>query len=205
MVPRKPKPVVAPLPVAAAKKPNPVVDPGFKPISTALQALELKMQFAQKQPPEHQPIDELLADYYKLSVQPGLSPADYRITIARIKQLNRLTLLADALNKVASVRQEISNPPPAQRDDPKALTRQQYDRVGQLRASGLYNGRRLPRLYRLVDPNTKRTITYLLPNPSVDLAACLGKYVGIVGHTKYDPKIKLDIFHIKHLDTLDKS
>jgi len=68
-----------------------------------------------------------------------------------------------------------------------------YDAVGRLVASSLYDGEDLPRLYRLVDSMTGLTVGYVEPSDAVDLVDALGRTVGVVGETRYDPSLRLKI------------
>lgn len=73
-----------------------------------------------------------------------------------------------------------------------ALNRQGYDAMGRLNASLVYDGERLPLLYRLMDNTTGQTIAYILPTPTFDLSSMLGLVVGIKGPIEYDAALRLN-------------
>lgn len=63
-----------------------------------------------------------------------------------------------------------------------------YDAVGRLMASAIYDGSRLPLLYRLqsVEGGTGRTIAYLTPTSEIALDSLLGSIVGVHGEGRTD-------------------
>ena len=77
-----------------------------------------------------------------------------------------------------------------------------YDAVGRLLASSVYDGRTLPRMYRLIDPTTGKSLAYIKPDAPVDCTGYLGKLVGIQGATAYDPALKLKVINVKRIDHL---
>ena len=72
-------------------------------------------------------------------------------------------------------------------------TRQPWDAVGRLNASSVYNGERLPLLYRLQDQGTGQTIAYILPTQEFDLPSMLGLLVGVKGPIRYDESLRLNL------------
>jgi hypothetical protein len=83
--------------------------------------------------------------------------------------------------------------------------RAEYDAVGRLNASRVYDGKRLPMLYRLSSPSGGRTIGYIRPSQQVDLLPMLGRLVGIVGSKNYDAGYRLLIVSPKRIDILTAS
>ena len=77
-----------------------------------------------------------------------------------------------------------------------------YDAVGILTASTVHNGSNQPELLRLVDPTARRTIAYVEPGGPVDTLQMLGKLVGIVGDTQYDPTTRLRLIDVQSVDIL---
>ncbi len=60
--------------------------------------------------------------------------------------------------------------------------------IGRLLPSTVYDGERLPKLYRIVspEPGAARTLAYIMPQPGLDLDAKLGRIVGVAGDSKMD-------------------
>lgn len=80
-----------------------------------------------------------------------------------------------------------------------------YNIVGRVVPSTVYDGKRgLPLLYRVesADALAPRTVGYILPNPQMDLTLRLGKVCGIVGDTRFDDSLGLNIISPKRVDVL---
>ena len=84
-------------------------------------------------------------------------------------------------------------------------SRPAYTVVGRLMASALYDGRRLPLMYRLqsLDGPGGRTIAYILPNVELDLNAKVGGVVGVVGDARRDRTIKVRLIEPVRIDVLE--
>ena len=52
--------------------------------------------------------------------------------------------------------------------------RADYTAIGILNASSVYDGQRLPELYRICDPMTGATIAYVEPNADIPMATMIG-------------------------------
>lgn len=208
----KPQPVVMPEVVpssaeptpAPALAPKPKVNPllatrmHFQAKSATLAELEQKMIDAHQLPLDKRPLDELLSEYQTLAGDAQLSIGDQRIIQARVVQLKRDINLANALKSIGAARTDnaamIAQEPVTTVQEPAQPTAKQYDMVGQLLASALYDGRNLPRLYRLVNPaNPTITLIYVRPNANVNAAAHLGQMVGINGVTQVDDALNLKL------------
>ncbi len=73
------------------------------------------------------------------------------------------------------------------------LDRADYTAIGRLSRSRVYDGRTLPLLYRLEDPASGRTITYVQPDSTIAVEAGLGRIVGIVGVEREDTGYRIRI------------
>lgn len=80
-----------------------------------------------------------------------------------------------------------------------------YQAVGILVSSTIYDGKRLPKLFRLRDQITGRTIGYIAPSEDFDLAEMIGKVVGIKGERSYDGTLRLNVFKPEKIDILTDS
>ncbi|MHC5022299.1 MAG: SH3 domain-containing protein [Planctomycetota bacterium] len=81
-------------------------------------------------------------------------------------------------------------------------TSDRYTAVGRLVASTIYTGKGLPRLMRLRDPGTGRTIAYLRPTKEFDLVGLMNQLIGVVGDARYDHGLRLNIIVPKRVDIL---
>jgi hypothetical protein len=199
-------------PAVAADNPpaaKPVEAPKAKPLapeSPTLADAEARLAEAGKHPVKDQPIDELLATYHNLANDGTLSPSDRRIVNYRIGQLERNQTIQESLRLIEAARKEGTTPIRVEEPKPRVpgvFNPADYDAVGQLLASGVYNGETGPRLYRLVEPKHMRTIAYVQASGKLDPAQTLGKIVGIKGSQRYDPAIKLRVITVDQIDVLE--
>ena len=80
--------------------------------------------------------------------------------------------------------------------------RSEYTVVGILNASLVYDGQRLPLLYRLQDPSTGQTVAYVAPGPGFQLSTMLGNLLGVRGEKSYDEALRVDVVAPKTVDIL---
>jgi hypothetical protein len=80
---------------------------------------------------------------------------------------------------------------------------QQYVAAGRLEASIIYDGQNLPKLVRLRNPATGRTLGYMQPDERFDFAAMLGRRVGVVGERAYNGGLRLTLIKPQRIDVLD--
>jgi len=78
----------------------------------------------------------------------------------------------------------------------------EYTAVGRVAASTIYDGANLPKLFRLQDPATGRTIAYLKPDQDYALANRIDVIVGIVGDKTYDEGMRLNMITPRRIDVL---
>ncbi len=83
------------------------------------------------------------------------------------------------------------------------LKRKPYDAVGRLNASTVYNGDRLPLLYKLTDSGTGFTIAYVMPGPTTKPSEALGLVVGIKGKRQYNEALRLNVITPDIIEVLD--
>jgi len=185
----------------AALGPAPQVRLGgvtFRPSDPGVIAAERRMQAALAQPLEAQPIDELTATFEDLS-QEELSERDAYLVQVRLAMLQRNQKLAESVRRIAELREQSQSQPSAQEIIRSTAG---YDAVGQIQASRVYDGRRLPRLLRLVDPANGRTLAYLRVPGTFDIREVLGEVVGIQGRTEVDPGLRVRVVQVQAMDVL---
>ena len=70
--------------------------------------------------------------------------------------------------------------------------------------SNVYNGERLPKMYRIQSVSrvdgSPRTLGYVTPDKSID--GKLGSVVGIVGEPRFDPQLRLVIVRPDQVDVM---
>jgi hypothetical protein len=80
---------------------------------------------------------------------------------------------------------------------------QGYVAAGRLEASIIYDGRNLPKLFRVRHPATGRTLGYVQPDERFDLVTMLGERVGVVGERAYNGELRLTVIKPQRIDLLD--
>ncbi len=175
-------------------------DPADEPVVAvevySLTELESQREAMLELPLEDRPIDEMIAKYEALRAAGGLSQADAYRVATRLGSLRHDREIAEGLIAIAAARDPESQ---AQTQPVEAVS---YDAVGRLLASSVYDGKTLPRMYRLADPATGRAVAYIRPGGPVDTTGYLGRLVGVQGERAYDPALKLNVFTVKRIDGL---
>lgn len=177
-------------------------------ISPAVRAAEQRYDQAKVLPLEQQPLRTLLDEYLLLASNTSLPDIDQRIVASRVANLQRNLAIVTALRDINSAKENLS---PSQEllavgsstlKGPGGVSRQ-YDAVGRLLASSVYNGTNLPLLFRVVELGQMRTLAYVRPGPIVVPAYYLERNVGIVGSSSFDPVLKMEVIDAQVIDLLD--
>jgi hypothetical protein len=168
--------------------------------SPALRAVELEQLPKLDLPVEEQPIDAM-AQAYRALDRASLPPADRELLDFRLAVLEQNRQLASVLQGVVAVRRGLQTTAVVRPRDGRAAT--DYDAVGRLLASAVYNGNSLPLMFRLVNPASGRTIAYVQPDRVNDTRSQLGRVVGIIGPMAYDPVLKLNVIEVREIDAFD--
>lgn len=202
--------VVSPAPITDIKTetkldiPTPASLQKFEANHEAIRQLEVKMGEALKLSIDKQPIDELLAAYSAAMNLQGTTAYDKYVCQIRIAQLNRNQKVQAA---VKSARVDLKSDPAADAaakpEGPNAQRAANYNATGQLLASSVYDGIRLPQLFRVVEPSSNRTIVYVRPGAQFETGKSLGRLVGITGKIRFDSSLNLRIIDVEKLDVLD--
>lgn len=80
----------------------------------------------------------------------------------------------------------------------------EYLVVGRLLPSTVYDGKRLPLMYRLtsIDSSASRTIAYIAPEASLDLDKKVGAIVGVLGESTVEPAAMVNVIRPVTVDLL---
>lgn len=214
--PAEPAPTITELNPPAPAEPEPVADNNSEqalndmlggepkkeaPVTIAegagLDDLEKNFKTTKGLPVEEKPLTELIAGYEALQAGGELSEANAVLVKNRLIVLRHEQNIAEGLAVIAKASEPQPQPQP---EDAKPIT---YDAVGRLLASSVYDGRTLPRMYRLTDPATGRAVAYIRADGPVSTIKHLGKLVGVEGKSAYDPDLKLKVITVKRIDTLE--
>jgi uncharacterized protein YgiM (DUF1202 family) len=191
-------------PPAVEQGPPSVYAISVKAESPAVQALEAQLLDAGRKPLEEQPLEQLLAGYADVLQKGGLSVLDQRLVGARIEQMTRQAEVAKLLKSLKQTQETVATSTVAVVEPPKPRPRTAYDAVGQLLASGVFDGQSAPLLFRVVEPANLRTIAYIRPGKNFDTQGSLGRIVGVIGNTQYDPTLKLRVLDVEEIDVLEQ-
>ncbi len=176
-------------------------------VDPALRKLEAETIAMLEQPLEQQQLDELKKRYEAMSSRDDLSRSDGWIVRARLAQLSRNQRLKAALAGLKQAQAEAAPEPvkpeqPAEAAAPAPKPKPIYTHSGLLVASGVYDGTKLPQLYRLVDPISKRTIAYVRPGELIQPRRALGRRVGIIGEAEEDPQLGIRVIEPTTVDVI---
>lgn len=162
-----------------------------QPENPELAELERRFPQVKRITKNRQPIEQLLAQYQSLAAQKtgAINKKQGGLIERRITALRRRLMVVDAMAKVAIARNDNANRT-AIRLQPVS-EEAGSSTLGWLRASTIYNGKRLPRLYKLVDPATNRTIAYIRPGPAINAPLQLGRLVTVEGQAGFDVDLKI--------------
>jgi len=165
-------------------------------VAMSLAELEAEMTPLFALPLEEQPLDDMIAKYQAIQDDEGLSKTDRHIVATRLAALKHNKEIAEGLAEIAKAQEP---PEPVEDAGPQV----NYDAVGRLLASSVYDGKTLPRMYRLTDPASGRAVAYVRPDGSVNTTRFLGRLVGVQGEQVYDPSLKLKVIQVKKMDVLE--
>lgn len=193
------EPVAQPAPVQTIAPTEP------QPQSPQLIEAEAAFAQAKQLPLEQQPVQELLTRYEGLLADTTLPYNDRRIVVSRVYELRRNVELAGVLQNVQKTQSGMGKASAEQVLAPYmeklAAQKKVYTAVGRLMASALYDGRVLPRMYRLVDPGTGLTLVYVRPE-ATSPSQYLGRIVGVRGPSQYDQALNLQVVTANQIEPL---
>ena len=192
---------------AAAPTPTPAQANTDQP-ALSIENLEAAFRALAAQPVADAELDALIGEYRRFA---ATLPDTEENRLWRTLVDNRMALLEIRLDVQEQLRAlEAANIEANRASDAIAARLAKLNRtrpfalVGRLTPSTLYDGQRLPLMYRLesVEAGAGRTIAYLVPSPDVDLNGKLGSIVGVEGSSRLDPALKLRIVSPTALVTL---
>lgn len=187
---------------AAAEAPSP---PPAAPSAAQARLEDLEAAYDQllKEPIETAEVLPLRDLYLKLAEDHPESKRIVRYVSARAGQLALWADLQERRAELTKLRKRLE----LSAEEAEAMrlaleTTADYAAVGRLAASTVYDGQRLPKLFRIQDASTGRTIAYLRLDDEFHLAEMLGQLVGIVGKKTYDNGLRLNVIEPKRIDLL---
>jgi hypothetical protein len=166
-----------------------------------IEEAETAWEVVKESPHDDAELEALQLVFVSIAARENASPTEKRLAELRIRQIElrrevqrRLATLHKLEDRNEVDRDRIENAKVA------IIARADYTMVGRLNSSRVYDGKRLPLLYRLQDPVGGRTLGYVKPTKDVDLTPGLGRMVGLVGTKSYDAGYRLMIVTPRRFD-----
>ncbi len=128
--------------------------------------------------------------------------AEIRLALLRIR-LDQQTAMRELKQAAAAASEEIAKPKvEVYRDENGQPV---YTAQGRMASSTVFDGRRLPLLFRIQDEITGRTIAYLSVEPKdrSEVERMLNLRVGVIGDTVHDAGLRIDVVHVKRVVDLE--
>ncbi len=175
---------------------------------TIAERLEASFVALRSQPVLDAEVTELIAEYDKAIAQVENSPLTVRTRAQMQQRRDYLKLQERYQNELRAM--EASKPKVGE-DVARAAERLKevessriYILVGRLSASTLYDGKRLPLMYRVqsVGGPFARTLAYIKPDENLKLESKIGQVVGVIGDQSIDSTLKLTLVTPRRVDVL---
>jgi len=181
--------------------------PTLPPLDSEFTVNELEQRFELlgREPIEEAELAPLRSLYLALADREGRDSPEGRYAVARAEQLRIWGDLQQRKQELRQLRFAFESASSDAEAIRQMVARQGvYAAVGRLSSSTIYDGRELPRLLRVQDPTTGRTIAYVRPDASadVDLFTLVGQIIGVVGDKQYDGGLRLNLVQPDRIDVL---
>lgn len=169
----------------------------------ALEALDDVLRAMLKEPVASAEFEVLRAQYLAIANDPEGDEGVRRYATARARQLEIRTQVQERLRELRMLRARVAITGEAIDDVQLSMEADAlYNARGRLMASTVYDGRRLPRLVRVVNTRTGHTIAYMRLTEEFDLIGLLGQNVGVVGEKIYDGNLRLNLITPIRIDLI---
>ena len=174
-----------------------------KPREPGLEDLETRFKQLQREPIETAEVMPLRDLYLQLADKHPNDQRIQRYAQTRARQMEIWQELQQKKLQLAGAQERMKMSVDEAAAVKAALERsEEYTAVGRVAASTIYDGTSLPKLFRLQDPATGRTVAYLKPDEDYALANRIDIIVGIVGDKAYDESLRLNMITPRRIDVL---
>lgn len=178
----------------ATEQPKRAAKPKFVSRRATLDDLESQFKSVRAQSQADAEFEALKAKYEELATANDASGSVKGMADARARQL---TLLIETQTQVQELERKKASADTNRKGIAELILniqrRADYTAIGVLNASAVYDGSRLPELYRVCDPTTGATIAYVEPNPDIPMATMVGTLIGVRGGKTFDPALRLTV------------
>lgn len=196
---------------AEPKVARPERGPAPAPQATAadrLAALNASFEKVKKTPIEEAEVGPLIAEYQRLLNETPATGENSRRRAFIQAKIDLLQIRADMQKGLQDVKNVESTAAlgaaQIQEKNAALAAKPRYTVVGRLSASTVYDGSRLPLMYRVlsVEGFPGRTVAYVLPGSGVDVAGKIGQLVGIIGEGSTDASLGVPVLRVTRVDAL---
>jgi hypothetical protein len=152
--------------------------------------------------------DELIAEFTRASEALGEGAEDGVLRSIYARRVEVLRLKRDYQDSRRAREESLQTISEQQESLQKQLEEIDEDRryivIGRLTTSVVYDGQRLPRMFRIqsVGDRVPRTLGYIKPLPDHELASKIGRVVGVEGEARLDGDLRLNIITPTRVDVL---
>jgi hypothetical protein len=165
--------------------------------------IEAALKALRKEPIETAEVIPLREMYVDLGKRNPNDSHIFRYVTTRVEQLQAWADIQKKQQELVDMRSRLSTTSSEADAVRKALeSSAQYTAVGRIGASTIYDGEGLPKLLRIQDAATGRTLAYLQPDDQYKMVNLIGNLVGIVGEKTYDGSLRLNIINPQRVDVL---
>jgi hypothetical protein len=177
--------------------------PKFVSRRETLNDLEAQFKAVRSQPEASAEFEALLPKYNELATSYDAARGVQGVAGVRSKQLS---LMIETQRGSQEIRRIDAKRNTNKQDIAELVMniqrRSEFTAIGVLNASAVYDGERLPEMYRVCDPITGATIAYVEPNADIAMAPMIGTLVGVKGGKQYDPALRLTVITPLSIDLL---
>lgn len=195
-------------PVAAVPTPAPEA-PKLKVIKD-LDTLRTLFNNAMQKAGTEEEIKTVIGEFDRTTAALGQTEEDQRVRQALASRREALTLrleVFEAGKKIRETTRGWSDQELKLRQYVEDIEKQAiYTIVGRIVPSTVYDGKRgMPLMYRIesADSSSTRTLGYVVPREGVDLLSVSGKVVGIIGESRMDEALRLNLVAARRVTVLN--
>lgn len=143
-----------------------------------------------------------LRDDFLMAGEEEEDPIRARYARMRADQIDVYTTLRDQNEVISALHTRIERSRTDAIDREVAIANTgDYEVVGLLSTSAVFNGTDRPMLYRIQDSKTSRTLAYMRPE-NLAFADMIGQHIGVMGHLEYDPILQVNIISMSRVDLM---
>ena len=144
-----------------------------------------------------------LRDDFILASEEEEDPVRARYAMMRANQIDVYATLRDQNSVIDSLQTRVERSKSDAVDRDIAISNTgDYEIVGRLGTSGVFNGDERPLLYRVQDPRTNRTLAYVRPGSYTAIEDMIGQHIGVMGIVEYDPTLQVNIINMSRVDLM---